>query len=91
MRKSIEGELSDEQISGLADAAMEIAKRQDEIERQIKSLLEQGKDQEALALMRIYLNVTVTPKKSRGGRSDSTFGQPKRRLSKRKFQGPHKR
>lgn len=64
MDKPIEGELTDAAISGLAEAAMEIAKRRAETEREIKTLLEQGKDQEALALMRIYLNV-AEPKSKR--------------------------
>lgn len=45
-------------IDALAQAAEKIAEERDATERQIKELLEQGKDKAALALIRTHLNVT---------------------------------
>ena len=50
-------QLPDAQIDALAVAADQVAIERDQTEREIKSLLESGKDDEALALMRRHLNV----------------------------------
>lgn len=52
-------QLPDAQIDALAVAADQVAIERDQAERDIKSLLESGKDDEALALMRKHLNVTA--------------------------------
>jgi hypothetical protein len=57
MGKPIEGELDDADVSGVVDALREVGQRRASKLREIRELLKQGKDQEALALMRIYLNV----------------------------------
>ena len=57
----------DAAIAAMAEAAEKIAEERDAVERQIKALLEQGKDAEALALMRSHLNVAAP--KQRSGRA----------------------
>lgn len=42
----------DAALAALADVALEISEERDKTERQIKALLEQGKDQSALRLLR---------------------------------------
>jgi hypothetical protein len=49
--------LSDAQSESLVAAAMEIATERDKTEREIRDLLFQRKDQEALKLMRRYLGI----------------------------------
>lgn len=44
-------------LSALSDAALEILRERDKTEREIKKLLEQNHDQEALRLMRKHLGV----------------------------------
>lgn len=65
MGKPIKDELDDADVSGVVDALRGVGQRRAGKLREIKELLEQGKDQEALALMRIYLDVAGTPKRKR--------------------------
>ena len=45
-------------LSALSDVSLEIMRERDKTERQIKELLEQNQDREALQLMRKHLGVT---------------------------------
>ena len=47
----------DSVLSALSDVALEILRERDKTEREIKELLEQNRDQEALRLMRKHLGV----------------------------------
>lgn len=57
--------MSTELNQGIFDAALEIAARRAQVLREIKSLLEDDHDQEALKLMRDYLQVVKKAKTSR--------------------------
>lgn len=65
MAKAIKSDMDDADVSGVVDAALEIAQRRAESLREIKALLEKGEDQEALQLMRKHLNVADPSKKTR--------------------------
>lgn len=65
--------LPDAQIDALASAADQIGIERDQTERTIKSLLEAGKDDEALALMRKHLNVKESDSQHRTGLSDESL------------------
>jgi hypothetical protein len=46
-------------LSALSDVSLEIMRERDKIERQIKELLEQNQDRQALQLMRKHLGVEL--------------------------------
>jgi hypothetical protein len=71
MSKPINDELGDADVSGVVDALREVGQRRASSLREIKELLKQGKDQEALALMRVYLNVAPPKSKRRYARPKS--------------------
>lgn len=58
--------MSTELNQGIFDAALEISARRAQVLREIKSLLEDDRDREALSLMRDYLQVVKAAKTSRG-------------------------
>lgn len=63
MGKLITRNVEDADVSGVVDALREVGQRRASNLREIKEMLEQGKDQEALALMRTYLNVADAAKR----------------------------
>jgi hypothetical protein len=57
--------MSTELHQGIFDAALEIAARRAKVLREVKSLLEDDRDSEALKMMKEFLEVKRKPKTSR--------------------------